>query len=179
MLNSSSIKWIAVICECDILRKLKFRKHANDLKVEQCFAAFWAIPPQRGKSLFTNLKTIYHHTLAFRFFRSNNRFENQIRNFRRGRSSGNEEKSLIRTTIRPSPFEKIPFNEGSVESRQLWKAAIFTAAFGTGSFIGAAIWEYEGVRARAVRAARAPFSWAMQTKKRAVINYFRVRLNSI
>ncbi|XP_058062035.1 presenilins-associated rhomboid-like protein, mitochondrial [Anopheles bellator] len=61
-------------------------------------------------------------------------------------------------TIVPTEAQGIVIESGYIDPSKIWRSFLFTVAFTTGSFVGVSIWEYETVRARAMKALRSKLS---------------------
>lgn len=60
------------------------------------------------------------------------------------------------------PFEGINIEQGPIHPTNLWKPVGFTIAFSVASFTGAAIWQYENMRAHAVSMMQHPVGWIQE-----------------
>ncbi|XP_044726476.1 presenilins-associated rhomboid-like protein, mitochondrial [Chrysoperla carnea] len=87
---------------------------------------------------------------------------NISRNFRRKQNSSND---AIKDSI--TPFENTRYDSGPVNFANLWKPFGFTVAFSGASFAGAAIWQYENMRAHALEMRKnLNFNWLNKQVKR-------------
>nr|CAD7458798.1 unnamed protein product [Timema tahoe] len=64
-----------------------------------------------------------------------------------------------RTDAVETPFENIKIDGGPVGLSNLWKPLGFTIFFSSASFAGAAIWQYENMRAKAIALVKKPVGW--------------------
>ncbi|KAJ9595193.1 hypothetical protein L9F63_013502, partial [Diploptera punctata] len=92
--------------------------------------------------------------------RSSTSFINAVRGFRTSlfkRSRRPNSKPKIDPVI--TPFERVTIENGPVQLSNLWKPLGFTVLVSSGSFVCAAIWQYENMRARAIALMKQPSSW--------------------
>lgn len=73
------------------------------------------------------------------------------------RLSFRKQRSKLNSSLHP--FEART-EQGLPYSRSLWKPLGFTVAFSAASFSGAALWQYENMRTRAIKMVKRPFGWA-------------------
>ncbi|KAK7866357.1 hypothetical protein R5R35_003283 [Gryllus longicercus] len=59
-------------------------------------------------------------------------------------------------------FGSTSADSGTVPLSRLWKPFVFTIAFSGASLAGAAIWQYENLRQRAINSMRLPLNWAQE-----------------
>ncbi|EFA03514.2 presenilins-associated rhomboid-like protein, mitochondrial [Tribolium castaneum] len=75
-----------------------------------------------------------------------------VRNFRRR----NNEPPKPNVSSIETPFQDVSLGGSSLHPRNLWKPFGFTIGFSAACFVGAAIWEYENMRAHAIKMLKKP-----------------------
>lgn len=71
--------------------------------------------------------------------------------------------SASRPKLEPvEPFEGLKLESGPVHLSRLWKPLCFTICVSSGSFVCAAIWQYENMRSRAISLMKQPGRWLQE-----------------
>lgn len=78
--------------------------------------------------------------------------------FRKSRWSSQSSRSKPKFGPVDTQFEGVKVESGPIQFSKLWKPLGFTVLISSGSFVCAAIWQYENVRARAISLIRKPGS---------------------
>ncbi|PSN32127.1 Presenilins-associated rhomboid-like protein [Blattella germanica] len=77
-----------------------------------------------------------------------------------------------------TPFEGVRIENGPVNLSNLWKPLCFTVLVSSGSFVCAAIWQYENMRARALSLMRQPSTWIQERFYSKKYGSWRNRVNN-
>ncbi|XP_060526467.1 presenilin-associated rhomboid-like protein, mitochondrial [Cylas formicarius] len=86
-----------------------------------------------------------------------NKLSRNVRHFRKRNTT---EPTKTETKVNPgsleTPFSDVHLETRDLSGRKLWKPFLFTVGFSGASFVGCAIWEYENMRAHAVKMLKRP-----------------------
>ncbi|XP_018564283.1 presenilins-associated rhomboid-like protein, mitochondrial [Anoplophora glabripennis] len=94
------------------------------------------------------------------------RLPSNIRNFKRGKIHREEPKANPESLA--TPFTNVTVDSASLHTGKLVKPFLFTIGFSGASFLGAAIWEYENMRAHAISMIKRPIKFFRNKSERGI-----------